>query len=258
MAENLDQKTNQEEQTDTKEILEKYDKESNFRTNIGRWKWIVTFLGVSFTLFHLYTASSSVLPSQQQGAIHLGTALGIIFLLFPAKKGLHKIQKTVPWYDVALAFTAMYAGYHKIFFYDRLATAIVTGYTPLDTIVSIVGILLLLEATRRTVGLPIIIVAGLMILYTIFGNIIPTQVLSHAGFAVHDIANNLWFRTSGVFGTPIQISAKFIFLFLFFGVILVHTNIGKFFNDIALALTGRYTGGTAKTAVVARDRKSVV
>ncbi|MUK89047.1 TRAP transporter fused permease subunit [Ornithinibacillus sp. L9] len=252
-------KENQQvDQDKTKEILEKYDKESNFRVNIGKWAWVITFLGVSLTVFHLYTAASSVLPSQQQGAIHLGTALGIIFLLFPAKKGLQKKQKTVPWYDVLLAFTAMYAGYHKIIFYDRLSLATINGYTTFDIIVAIIGIVLLLEATRRTVGVPIIIVAGIMILYTLFGSYIPTQVLSHAGFSLNDITTNLWFRTSGVFGTPIQISAKFIFLFLFFGVILVHTKIGRFFNDLAFALTGRYTGGTAKAAVAASSLQGMV
>src|SRR5690625_7842567 len=89
-----------------KEILEKYDRESNFRTRLGVWKWVITFLGVYLTLFHLYT-SFGVLRSQFQGAIHVGTAIGIIFLLFPAKKGLQKIQKTVPWYDVVLAFSGI-------------------------------------------------------------------------------------------------------------------------------------------------------
>lgn len=258
MKENHENKHVPNEQIDAKEILEKYDKESNFRIKLGKWAWVVTFLGVSLTVFHLYTAFTSVLPSQQQGAIHLGTALGIIFLLFPAKKGLQKKQRTVPWYDVLLAFVAMYAGYHKIIFYDDLTLATINGYTTLDVIVSIIGILLLLEATRRTVGVPIVIVASIMILYTIFGNLIPTKVLSHAGFAVNDMSTNLWFRSSGVFGTPIQISAKFIFLFLFFGVILVHTKIGQFFNDLALSLTGRYTGGTAKTAVVASAMTGMV
>ncbi|MFD2044952.1 TRAP transporter permease [Ornithinibacillus salinisoli] len=246
------------EQANTQEILEKYDKESNYRVKIGKWAWVITFLGVSLTVFHLYTAASSVLPSQQQGAIHLGTALGIIFLLFPAKKGLQKKQKSIPWYDVALAFTAMYAGYHKIIFYDRLSLATINGYTTLDIIVAIIGILLLLEATRRTVGVPIIIVASIMILYTLYGKFIPTTVLSHAGFSFSDITTNLWFRTSGVFGIPIQISAKFIFLFLFFGVILVHTKIGQFFNDLAFALTGRFTGGTAKAAVAASSLQGMV
>ena len=90
------------------------------------------------------------------------------------------------------------------------------------------------------------------------GNYIPTQILSHPGFSIDRIGPNLWFRESGVFGTPIQISAKFIYLFLFFGVMLVNTPIGKFFNDLALSLTGRYTGGTAKTAVIASALQGTV
>ncbi|MFD1037054.1 TRAP transporter permease [Virgibacillus byunsanensis] len=245
-------------QVDTKEILEKYDKESNVRSKIGKWAWIVTFLGVALTLFHLYTGYFGTLPSQQQGAIHLGTALGIIFLLFPAKKGLYKKHTTIPWYDVVLAFTAMYVTYHKIIFFESILQSRISGYGLLDVIVSVLGVLLLLEATRRTVGLPIVIVASITILYAIFGKYIPTQILSHPGFSVDRIATNLWFRESGVFGTPIQISSKFIFLFLFFGVILVHTKIGKFFNDLAFALTGRFTGGTAKAAVSASALQGMV
>ncbi|MCF3942932.1 TRAP transporter permease [Oceanobacillus alkalisoli] len=243
---------------DVKEILEKYDKESNFRENIGKWAWIVTFLGVALTAFHLYMGYFGNLPSQQQGAVHLGTALGIIFLLFPAKSGLQKIQKTIPWYDVLLAFFAMYVTYHKVIFFDSILESRIAGYSMPDTIISILGILLLLEATRRTVGLPIVIVASVTILYALFGNFIPTQILSHPGFAVDRLATDLWYKESGVFGTPIQISAKFIFLFLFFGVVLVHTKIGKFFNDLAFALTGRYTGGTAKAAVAASALQGMV
>src|SRR5699024_4388089 len=88
------------------ELLEKYDKESQVCTNIGRWRLIVIILGISLTLFRLYTGYFGTVPSQQQGAIHLGTAIAIIFLLFLAKKGLHRIQKTVPWYHVILAFAA--------------------------------------------------------------------------------------------------------------------------------------------------------
>src|SRR5699024_10192503 len=126
--------------------------------------------------------------------------------------------------------------------------------------ISILGILFVLEATRRTVGIPIVIVASVAILYAIFGKYIPTQILSHQGFHINRLAPNLWFQESGVFGIPIQISAKFIilFLFLFFGVILVHTKIGQFFNDLAFALTGRYTGGTAKAAVSASALQGMV
>lgn len=247
-----------ETQVNVEEILEKYDVESTYRLKLGRWQWVVLFLGASLTAFHLYTAFTRTLPSQLQGAIHLGTALGIIFLLFPAKRSWRRTQKTVPWYDVVLAFTAMYVTYHKIFFYEQVLLSRIQGYSVFEIIISIIGILLLLEATRRTVGLPIVIVASIMMLYAVFGNFIPTQILSHPGFSVDRLATNLWFQESGVFGTPIQISSKIIYLFLFFGVMLVHSKIGQFFNDLAFALTGRFTGGTAKTAVVASALQGTV
>lgn len=254
----VDEKTQKEAEKAAQEMLEKYDRESNFRTQIGKWAWVVTFLGASLTIFHLYTGYFGTLPSQKQGAIHLGTALGLIFLLYPAKKGLQHKQKTVPWYDVILAFIAMYVAYHKVIFFDSIIQSRIIGYSMADTIISIVAILLLLEATRRTVGLPIVIVASVMILYALFGNYIPTQILSHPGFSLDRITTNLWFQESGVFGTPLQISAKFIFLFLFFGVMLIHTRIGQFFNDLAFALTGRFTGGTAKTAVIASALQGMI
>src|SRR5699024_852730 len=244
--------------TDTQKVLEKYDKESQSRTTLGKWAWVVMFLGVALTLFHLYTGYFGTLPSQQQGAIHLGTALGIIFLLFPAKKGLQKKQQKVPWYDVVLAFLAMYVTYHKIFFFESILQSRISGYSLIDIILAIIGVLLVLEATRRTVGLPIVIVASVTLIYAIFGNFIPTDILSHPGFSLDAVATDLWFQESGVFGTPIQISSKFIYLFLFFGVLLIHTNIGKIFNDMAFALTGKYTGGTAKAAVAASGMQGMV
>jgi len=246
------------QQNDAQAILEKYDKENQFRTQIGKWAWAVTFLGVALTVFHLYTGYFGTLPSQKQGAVHLGTALGIIYLLYPAKKEWRNTHKKVPWYDVTLAFTAMYVTYHKIIFFDSILQSRVSGYSTIDIIISILGIALVLEATRRTVGLPIVIVASVAIIYTLVGKYIPTQILSHPGFSMDRITTNLWYRESGIFGTPIQISAKFIYLFLFFGVILVNTPIGKFFNDIAFALTGRFTGGTAKAAVVASALQGTV
>ncbi|HLR12021.1 MAG TPA: TRAP transporter fused permease subunit, partial [Burkholderiaceae bacterium] len=243
---------------DAKALLQKYDRESNIRERIGVWAWVVTFLGVALTVFHLYTGYFGTFPSQKQGAVHLGTALGLIFLLFPRKKGQQLFQTTVPWYDIVLAFVAMYVTYYKVINFDELLQGITWGYSTYDTFLSITGILLLLEATRRTVGVPIVIVAAVMMSYAMFGNHIPTQILSHQGYDLMEVATRLWYRDSGVFGTPIQISAKYIYLFLFFGVILVHTRIGQFFNDLAFAATGRFTGGTAKAAVVASALQGMV
>ncbi len=243
---------------DAKALLQKYDRESNFREKIGVWAWVVTFLGVSLTVFHIYTGYFGTLQSQKQGAIHLGTALGLIFLLFPMKKGQQLFQKSVPWYDLILAFGSMYITYYKVIYFDDLLRGVTWGYSEVDTWLSVAGILLLLEATRRTVGVPIVIVALVMMSYALFGNHIPTRMLSHQGYDFFEIATRLWYRDSGVFGTPLQISAKYIFLFLFFGVILVHTRIGQFFNDLAFGLTGRFTGGTAKAAVVASALQGMV
>lgn len=243
---------------DAKAVLQKYDRESNFRESLGVWVWAVTFLGISLTLFHIYTGYYGTFPSQKQGAVHLGTALGLIFLLFPFKKGQQVFQKTVPWYDLLLAFVAMYVTYYKIIHFDDLLQSITWGYTEYDTFLSVIAVLLLLEATRRTVGIPIVIVAAVMIGYALYGNYIPTTTLSHQGYDFTEITTRLWYRDSGVFGTPLQISAKYIYLFLFFGVILVNTRIGQFFNDLAFGLTGRFTGGTAKAAVVASALQGMV
>src|SRR5699024_5431382 len=202
---NVNTENIEEDEATAQEMLEKYDRESSYRTRIGKWAWVITFVGVALTVFHMYSGYFGTLPSQKQGAVHLGTALGLIFLLYPAKKGWQHKQNTIPWYDVILAFTAMYVTYHKIIFFDSIIQSRIVGYSLTDTIISIVAILLLLEATRRTVGLPIVIVASVMILYAVFGEHIPTRILSHPGFSFERVATNLWYQESGVFGTPIQI-----------------------------------------------------
>ncbi|MCC5903568.1 MAG: TRAP transporter permease [Halomonas sp.] len=214
-------------------------------------------MGVSLTCFHLYTAYFGTLPSQQQGAVHLGMALGMIFILFPAstKAGY---RQGVPWYDIVLAFTGTFAAYYKILFYEEVLRARITGYSSFDLAIAAIGVLCVLEATRRTVGMPIVIMAALAISYALFGNLIPSPLLSHAGFSFDQVSPYLWFRESGVFGTPLQISARFIFLFLFFGVVLMHTGVGRFFNDLAFAVTGRFTGGAGKAAVMASSLQGMI
>ncbi|MBB6454487.1 TRAP transporter 4TM/12TM fusion protein [Salirhabdus euzebyi] len=239
------------------DLLEKYDKESSYRKSIGKWKWVVSFIGIYLTLFHLYTGYFGTFQSQIQGAIHVGTALGLIFLLYPAKKGLHK--NGIPWYDVVLASSSLFIGYYNITMIgSKLNNRIIFDFPTFEVVFSILGVLLLLEATRRCVGLPIVIVAMAAILYALFGNLIPTSVFSHPGFSIKDVFTNLWYDTQGVFGVPVQVSSKFIFLFLLFGVLLVNSGIGKFFNDLAFAFTGRFTGGTAKAAVTASALQGMV
>lgn len=248
-----------DEQLSSDEILEKYDRESTYRRNLGKWKWIILIIALGLTLFHLYTGYRGAFEARIQGPIHLGTALALIFLLYPAKKGLQRKQRGIPWYDAVLALVSLGAGYYNVIFYEELVTEkIIFGYSTPDIIVATLGVLLVLEATRRCVGLPIVIVAGVAIAYALFGNHIPTKLFAHSGFSWDSLVTDLYLTTKGIFSTPIQVSSTFIFLFLLFGVMLIRTGVGQFFNDIAFALTGRFTGGQAKAAVVASALQGMV
>lgn len=238
------------------ELLEKYDKESTYRKNLGIWGWITLVIGAALTLFQLYTGFRGSYPSLIQGALHVGTALGLAYLFYPVKKSLTK-NRGVPWYDALLALAAMFTNYYIVLNYERLVTdSIVFGFSQLDVIVALFGLALLLEATRRVVGLPIVIIALFAIAFFRFGSYLP--IVGGAQSDWSETVTKLFFSSSGVFGIPIQISSTYIYLFLFFGVMLVQTNIGQFFNDIAFRLTGRFTGGTAKTAVVASAMQGMV
>ncbi|MFB4168066.1 TRAP transporter permease [Virgibacillus sp. JSM 102003] len=244
------------EEIDKHELMAKYDKESAFRTNLGPWGWVTLIIGAALTIFQLYTAFYGSKVSLIQGAIHLGAGLSLVYLLYPIKPSMTK-RRGVPWYDALLAIAALLSNYYIIYNYDHLINeAIIFGFTAVDQIVATAGIILLLEATRRVVGLPIVIIAILALLYGLFGQFIP--IIGHAGYDWPSLATEMFFSSSSIFGIPIQISSTYIYLFLFFGVILVKTNIGQFFNDIALRLTGKYTGGTAKAAVAASGLQGMV
>lgn len=241
---------------EAQEQVRKYDREAAYRTRLGKWGWITLAIGVALTIFQLYTAFRGPYVSLIQGAIHLGTALGLIFLLYPAKKEWSE-KEGVPLYDAVLAVTAMGVNYYIVVNYEYLQSeAQVFGFTAVDVTIATLGVLLVLEATRRCVGLPIVVIATLALAYGLFGPYIP--IFRHAGFNWPQLSTEMFFSSSAIFGTPIQISSTFIYLFLFFGVVLLKTNIGQFFTDLAFGLTGRFTGGTAKAAVAASGLQGMV
>lgn len=244
---------------DSEDILKKYDKESNFRTNLHKWAWIVTILAISLTLFQLYTALKGPYVTLIQGAVHLAGGLSIIFILYPFKSSMVK-KKGVPWYDGVLALLSLTVNFYIVFEYERLISnqVKILGYSTLDIIVATLGVVLVLEATRRAVGLPIVIIAIVALLYGLLGYVFPIQAFQHSGFTFDRLMTSMFFNTEAIFGTPLRISSTFIFLFLFFGVMLTKTGIGKFFNDLAFSATGRMTGGTAKAAVAASGLQGMV
>ncbi|GGA63274.1 TRAP transporter permease [Ornithinibacillus halotolerans] len=226
-------------------LMQKYDQESNTRSLKGTAAIIVFVLLLAFSIFQLYTGYFGAFTAYIQRTIHLGFALVLIFLLFPAKKGGNK--RRVAWYDYLLAGLSLIV----CLYWPVNYTEIVQQIGSISTVQMIVGgiaILLTLEATRRAVGLPITIIAGLALLYSLLGPYMP-GMLGHRGLSLNQLVNTMFFTTEGILGTPLKVSSTYIFLFLLFGAFLVKTGVGNYFNDLAISIAGRRTGGPAKVAI---------
>ncbi|WNS76903.1 TRAP transporter permease [Bacillus sp. DTU_2020_1000418_1_SI_GHA_SEK_038] len=229
------------------ELLEKYDPEAGTRKLKGWIGWIV-FIGLlSFSLFQLYTGVFGVLTAQLQRSIHLGFALALIFLLFPARKKDKGKKHKPAWYDYILALASVAVGAYWPLMIDELVMR-VGRLTDLDFYIGLLAIILVLEATRRAVGLPITIIATLFLLYALYGPHMP-GFLAHRGLDIKRLVQTMFFTTEGILGTPLGVSATFIFLFLLFGSFLVKTGVGQYFNDLALSIAGKRIGGPAKVAI---------
>lgn len=229
------------------EILQKYDPESNTRDLKGLFGKIVFFGLLAFSIFQLYTAIGKPFTAQIQRSIHLGFALSLIFLMFPARKKIGVRRDKVPFYDIILSLLAIAVGLYWPLFINELVFR-VGRVSDLDLIIGILAVLLTLEAARRAVGMPITIISVVFLAYAFFGPYFP-GFLAHRGQSVENLVQLMFFTTDGILGTPISVSATFIFVFLLFGAFLVKTGVGNYFNDLAVVLAGRLTGGPAKVAI---------
>ncbi|MCD5324647.1 MULTISPECIES: TRAP transporter permease [Pontibacillus] len=233
-------------QEDQDALVKKYDVESSVRDLSGIVGKIVFFSLLAFSLYQIYFTVIYQIPAQMHRSIHLGFALMLIFLLFPARKKNLERGK-LGWYDYVLALLSVGIGAYWPLNYDQIV-ARAGEMTQVDFYVGILAILLVLEATRRAVGIPITVIAGLFLAYAYWGRQMP-DFLIHRGLDVDTIVQTMFFTTEGIFGTPLAVSSTFIFLFLLFGSFLVKTGVGQYFNDLAVALAGKRTGGPAKVAI---------
>ena len=205
---------------------------------------IIFIIGIGASLFHLYAAYAGTLFGLFQRDIHwmfLGT---IIFLAYPVRKD-GGVLRLLDFLCIALSLAAgifLMMDYEDIVF--RLGSP-----TPTEVFLGAVTVVLVLEATRRAVGWPMIIVAALSLLYAYFGYILP-GMFGHRGYSLTRIISHLYLTTEGIYGIPLGASATFIILFIIFGAFLEKCGATKFFIDLAFTLTGRTMGGPAKTAIV--------
>lgn len=230
---------------DQQALLEKYDAESNTRKVTGIFKTIIYLLLLAFSLFQLYTAIFGQYPAQIQRTVHLGFGLTLIFLLFPARR--KGIKHKIAWYDYILALIAVAVGSYWVLNYETLVQSL-GQLSTIDFYIGLAAILLVLEAARRAVGLPITIIAVVFLLYAYFGPYMP-DFMAHRGQSVDNIVNLMFYTTDGILGTPLAVSSTYIFAFLLFGAFLVKTGVGEYFNDLALAVAGKLIGGPAKVAI---------
>jgi TRAP transporter 4TM/12TM fusion protein len=242
------------DEKESEKILAKYDREFAFRRLEGPVAKFIFILAVVWSLAQLYTAAFGVFPSTLQRAPHVGTALVLIFILYPAKRGSKNNQ--VPWYDYMLAFLGFSVAAYHIAYYEELVWR-AGVYNNVDMIIGIIAVLLIIEATRRMAGPVIISLATFFLLYAYFGRYFPS-FMAHPGLSIKRIAVFQWLSTEGILGIPIQVSSTFIFLFMLFATFLKKTGIGDWLTDLAVGLTGGSIGGPAKAAVIASAAQGTV
>ena len=226
--------------------MKKYDRESNTRVWEGLPKLVIRWLMVAFSV---YCIIDTVFLSTRQ-EVRLPVFVGLIllfgFLTFPARKGDERVNH-MPWYDIVL----LIAGPGAYFFYAVNAQNVVqmsarVMQNDLYMIIGLIGILALVELCRRCVGLPILCVAGVLLVYTFF-NLGGTADLK---MTLYQVIRTMFYTFNGIFGGPISVCAKFIVVFIIFGAFLERTGIAQFFINLANAVAGAAPGGPAKVAVI--------
>ena len=221
---------------------------------------IVSAIAIIWSLFQLWYASPfpfmlnfGMFKGLPARAIHLGFALTLAFLIYPISKG-----KKISFFDVLISFMGAISCLYIYFFYDQLVERggvllnlriTETFNFPLELILGGCGILILLEATRRAIGLPLVIIASCFLLFSYFGRYAP-EIISHGGLSLNRLVGFQWLDQEAIFGIPIGVSVDFIFLFVLFGALLETAGGGKYFLDLAFAMVGKMRGGPAKAAIL--------
>ncbi|WP_075880743.1 TRAP transporter permease [Vreelandella massiliensis] len=235
--------------------------DSGARKPAGMPGKILVSIAAAWSLFQLWIASPipftlgfGVFSATEARSIHLAFALFLAYMAYPALK--RSPRDRIPLQDWILAAAAAFCGAYIFMFYEQLSQR--PGAPILqDVIIGVAGILLLLEATRRALGPPLMIIASIFILYSLAGPYMP-GILSHRGVSLYGLINHQWLTTQGVFGIALGVSTSFVFLFVLFGALLDKAGAGNYFIKVAFSMLGHYKGGPAKAAVVASGMTGLI
>lgn len=240
------------EPMDLDAVMKKYDQESNVRIWEGTPKVLVSTVLVVFSLFCIYVTLFATWLEELRLTTFVAFIIFIGFLVFPARKGTQKVNH-MPWYDVVL----MLLGTGSFLYYAVNARAIIqqgSRFEIYQIVIGIVGILVLMELCRRSVGLPILIVASAFIVYALVWGLNNPSLWGKINYSVR----YLFYGKEGILSTPINVCSKFIVVFIIFGAFLERTGVADFFIQISNAIVGGFSGGPAKVAVVASALEGMV
>ncbi|MGP8305662.1 TRAP transporter permease [Vibrio sp. YIC-376] len=213
---------------------------------------IAAVAAIALSVFQVWQGIVATLSAPVFRPIHVSWVLAIAFLVYPTFKSrssfpLYLTGRVIDF--VLVALTCWASTIIALFDYDDISF-LLDGLGSVEQIAGVVLIVMLLEATRRTVGLVMVVIAAAFLVYAMFGDVLPDNIASK-GFSIEEIVRFHIYSTNGVYGAPLAIAAGVVFIFVLFGAFLQVTGAGQFFIDMAFALAGKYRGGPAKASVIA-------
>lgn len=229
---------------DVSAIMKKYDRESNTRIWTGRRKQAIRLITAAFSLWCIYVTLFATFLEEIRLTSFLALIIMLGFLTYPAKKGEQK-PDYMPWYDILF----MILGTSAFLYFTFNAQNIIqqgTRFAPYQIVIGIIGLLALIEITRRCVGLPILFVALFFLIYALSYGLTNPDFFGRVRYLVR----NLFYTKEGIFSTPVNVCSKYIVVFIIFGAFLERTGILAFFIDLANCVAGRFAGGPAKVSVI--------
>ena len=241
-----------QEPMDLDSVMKKFDQESNFRIWEGKPRIAVNVILATLSLFCLYVTLFTSWLEELRLTTFVAWIVFLGFLVFPARKS-HQRVNHIPWYDVVM----MVLGTGAFLYYSANAITIIQQgslFHPYQIVIGIIGILALAEVCRRSVGLPILLVAACFLVYALTAGLSNPSLWGKLNYTIR----YLFYGKEGVLSTPINVCSKFIVVFIVFGAFLERTGIAEYFIQLANALVGRFSGGPAKVAVVASALLGVV
>lgn len=229
---------------DVESIMKKYDRESNTRVWTGTPALVVKSITVLFSLWCIYVTLFATFLEEIRLTSFLALIIMMGFLIYPAKKGELK-ENYMPWYDIV----GMILGSGAFLYFTFNAESIIqqgTRFKSWQIVIGIIGVLALIEITRRCVGIPILCVAGFFLIYALFFGLTNPLFFGRVKYLIR----NLFYTKEGIFSTPVNVCSKYIVVFIIFGAFLERTGISNFFISLANCLAGKYAGGPAKVSVI--------